>query len=293
MRISSPKRLIVTVLVVLTVIAAWYKPLQDVANAQVDAGFKRALVSFATARALNAVISVIQGTEFSIEPIGVGVTLTPGHILDPINDLIEQFSVVMLVASVSFGVQKALLAIGAHTAISAIVTCVGLIWALLHYLKKEPHWLSRVLVVLLMMRFAVPVITVGSDWVFHNFLEVDYNKNQIALNASVGELDKRAPSLPQEPVTQPSPGEEKGLLERLKDLKDRARAVVTLPSIHLQAIKQTVESIPERVLKVIVVFVMQTIIVPIVLLWALYKAGFAVVHSRQTSQVGVPIAGGN
>ena len=293
MRIGSPKRFIVTVLVVLTALAVWYKPLQDVANAQVDAGFKRALVTFATARALNAVISVIQGTEFSIEPIGVGVTLTPGQILDPINDLIEQFSFVMLVASVAFGVQKALLAIGAHTAISVIVTCVGLIWALLYYLQKEPHWLSRVLVVLLMMRFAVPVITVGSDWVFHNFLEVDYNKNQIALNASVDELGKRSPSLPQAPVIQPSPGEEKGLLERLKDLKDRARAVVTLPSIDLQAIKQTVESIPERILKVIVVFIMQTIIVPIVLLWALYKAGFAVVHSRQTSQVRVPIAGAN
>lgn len=293
MRISSPKRLIVTVLVALIALAAWYRPLQDVADAQVDAGFKRALASFATARALNAVISVIQGTEFSIEPIGVGVTLTPGQILDPINDLIEQFSVVMLVASVAFGVQKVLLAVGTHTAISLTVTCTGLIWAVLYYLKKEPCWLSKFLFVLLMMRFAIPIITVGSDWVFHNFLEADYNKSQIALNVSVGELGKRVPSVPQAQVAQPSLGDEKGLLERLKDLKDRARAVVTLPSIDLKEIKQTVESIPERVLKVIVVFIMQTIIVPIVLLWALYKSGLAVVHSMQTSQIRTRIAGIN
>jgi len=98
----------------LAALVAWYRPLQDVANAQVDAGLKRALISFASARALNAVISVIQGTEFSIQPIGVGVTLTSGQVLDPVNDLIEQFSTLMVVASVAFGVQKVLLAIGAH-----------------------------------------------------------------------------------------------------------------------------------------------------------------------------------
>lgn len=289
MRIISLQRLVVAVLVVLAALAAWYRPLQDVANAQVDAGLKRALVSFASARALNAVISVIQGTEFSVEPIGVGVTLTPGQILDPINDLIEQFSTVMLFASVAFGVQKILLAIGAHTAISAAVTCMALIWAVLYCLQKEPSWLSRVLVVLLMVRFAVPVVTVGSDWVFQHFLAEDYDKSQVALDASSGELSKRAPLIPQAPATPPPPSEEKGLLERLKD---RARAMVTLPSIDLQAIKKSVESIPERVLKLIVVFLMQTIIVPIILLWALYKAAFAAVHLNQAPPPRAPAASG-
>lgn len=37
-----------------------------------------------------------QGTELSIEPMGVGVILTLGELLDPLNDLIEQFSNVLL-----------------------------------------------------------------------------------------------------------------------------------------------------------------------------------------------------
>ena len=289
MRNISQQRLVVAVLVILAVLVAWYRPLQDVANAQVDAGLKRALVSFASARALNAVISVIQGTEFSIEPIGVGVTLTPGQILDPVNDLIEEFSTVMLVASVAFGVQKMLLAIGAHTAISAAVTCIALIWAVLYYLQRAPSWLSRVLVVLLMVRFAIPVATVGSDWVFQHFLAEDYDKSQAALDVSSGELNKRVPVMPQSSPSPPAPSEEKGLIERLKD---RARAIVTLPSIDLPAIKKSVESIPERVLKLIVVFLMQTIIVPIILLWALYKAVFAVVQQSRPPQLRAPAAGG-
>ena len=139
-----------------------------------------------------------------------------------------------------------------------------------------------------MVRFAVPVVTVGSDWVFQRFLAGDYDKSQVALDVSGGELNKRVPVMPQASPSPPAPMEEKGLLERLKDL---ARATVTLPSVDLSAIKKSVELIPERVLRLIVVFLMQTIIVPIILLWALYKAAFAVVQQSHPPQPRAPAAG--
>ena len=67
----------------------------------VGQAFKRALVTFALVRGINAVVSVVQGTEVAIEPAGVGVTLTPGEVLDPLNDLIERFSWIMLLATTS------------------------------------------------------------------------------------------------------------------------------------------------------------------------------------------------
>jgi hypothetical protein len=51
---------------------------------------------YAVLRGLNAVISMAQGTELAIKPMGVGVTLTPGELLDPLNDMIEQVSSVLL-----------------------------------------------------------------------------------------------------------------------------------------------------------------------------------------------------
>ena len=66
----------------------------------------RTLVTFGIARALNGVISVAQGTEVAIEPAGVGVNFAPGEILDPVNDMIERFSWVMLSASASLGLQQ-------------------------------------------------------------------------------------------------------------------------------------------------------------------------------------------
>ena len=47
-----------------------------------DAALKRSLLTFGVARALNGVISVAQGTEIALQPAGVGLTFTPGQILD-------------------------------------------------------------------------------------------------------------------------------------------------------------------------------------------------------------------
>ena len=78
------------------------------ASADYEQLFQRAFVTFALARTINGVISVVQGTEIALQPAGVGVTLTPGEILDPVNDLVERFSWVMMGATISLGVQNVL-----------------------------------------------------------------------------------------------------------------------------------------------------------------------------------------
>lgn len=269
MNIRNLRRFLVVFTATVVVMCAWYPPIQDLANAQVDAGLKRALVSFASARTLNAIISVVQGTEFSMQPMGVGVTLTLGQVLDPLNDLIEQFSNLMLIASVAFGIQKALLLIGAHWAISAAVSGVAVLWAILHLQHKAPTWLSRVLLVLLLIRFAVPVASLGSDRVYQQFLSDDYQQQQDALDMTSREINKQTPTM-----ATPLP-QDRNWWERLKD-----RATEMLPGTNtdFEAIKKSAESIPERVMKLIVIFLLQTMIIPIFLLWALYKVSLGVVR---------------
>ena len=73
---------------------------------------KRALVTFAIARTLNAAISAFQDSEVVISPTGIGATLSVGEILDPLNDLVERFSWVMLISTTSLGIQKIFMEIG-------------------------------------------------------------------------------------------------------------------------------------------------------------------------------------
>ena len=71
--------------VALLVAVSFMKPIDKSSESQVDSAMTRALIGFGIARTLNGVISVAQGTEFAVQPAGVGVNFSPGEILDPIN----------------------------------------------------------------------------------------------------------------------------------------------------------------------------------------------------------------
>ncbi len=84
---------------------SWWGALDEAASLRTHAALQRALVTFALTRTLNGVISVAQGTELAFEPAGVGVVISAGEILDPLNDLVEQFSWLTLLAATSLGIQ--------------------------------------------------------------------------------------------------------------------------------------------------------------------------------------------
>lgn len=66
----------------------------------------RAGVAYATCRAINASVSIIKDSELQLEPAGVGVSLAVGQVLDPIDDMTERLSTVLVTAITSLGVQK-------------------------------------------------------------------------------------------------------------------------------------------------------------------------------------------
>lgn len=256
----SIRRFVLALFMVAAVACSWLAPLDAPAMQQVDAGLKRALISFATARALNAVISVAQGTALSVQPLGVGVTLTPGQLLDPVNDLVEKFSTLMLAASVAFGVQKALIAMGGYWVISLALTAVALGWAGMHFRRQAPPlWLSRVLVVLLMLRFAIPVVTLGSDLLWQKFLASDYAASQSQIDSSQAQTARLGPPVGAAP-------DNPGVLDRMKGwLSDNADV-----KARFEALKLAAEQATEHIIKLIVIFLLQTLVIPLLLLWALY-----------------------
>lgn len=254
------KRMVLALIVAGMVVCSWLAPLEPSANQTVDAGLKRALISFATARALNAVISVAQGTEIAVQPAGVGVIFSPGQALDPVNDLVEQFSNLMLTASIAFGVEKVLISIGAHWLVSALLTLFALVWAVVYLRQKmSPPWLSRLVVVLLMARFALPVVVIGSDLLFQRFMEADYQSSQQGIESVSGQLDKLNP-----PAAGANDGP--GMMDKLKGWVAQQSDVKS----RYASLKQAAEQAIERIIKLMVIFLLQTLVLPVALLWALW-----------------------
>ena len=259
--LNFAQRIALATFLAIMVACSWLAPLDAAADRQVDAGLKRALLTFASARGLNAIISVVQGTEVAIEPAGVGVVLTPGQALDPVNDLVEQFSNLMLVASVSFGVQKVLISIGAHWLVSLLLSMAALVWALFQSRgKPAPAWLSSVLVVLLMTRFAVPVVTIGADGLFRTFMAADYQSSQQLIDTASGNLAKLNP-----PAA--TTDESQGMLEKFKGWWPQSADV----KLRFEQLKQVAEQAVEHIIKLMVIFLLQTLLIPLLLLWVLYR----------------------
>lgn len=262
----SVERFFLVVVLAIALATAWLKPLDVVATGQVDAGLKRALVSFGTARALNAIISVAQGTDIAIEPAGIGVKLAPGQILRPVNDLVGQFAELMLAASVAFGAMKVLISIGSFWGISLLMSAVAIAWFAVRWRGADsPSWLTSAMLVLLMVRFAVPLVTVGSDAVFHKFLSSDYAASQSAIDGNAEQLASLSP-----PSNGASAGS--GVIGRINGWLSQG---VDAVGSRLEKLKHSASQVTEHIVKLIVVFLMQTVVVPLFLFWALYRIGKA------------------
>lgn len=237
----------------------------DVSGSYAESAFKRALVTFAVARTLNGVISAAQGTEIALEPGGVGVNLSVGEVLDPINDLIEQFSTVMLVATSSLGLQNILLKMTSWWGVTAAlvifaVLALASIWSPRLAASKYVAVISRVFLVVLFIRFAVPLLILGTNMISETFLASEQAAATEALNATRNDIEQIDTEM------QAAPDADQSLMDRLGSMIADSMAYVD-PNDRVTRLKESVSNASEHIVNLIVIFVLQTIILPLVFLW--------------------------
>jgi len=257
--------LIVTAAVLLSIVLALLPVADETGRAHVDEAFRRALVGFALARGLNGVISVAQGTEIAVQPAGVGVNFAPGEILDPINDLIERFSWIMMLATSSLGVQKVLLSMSAWQGLALGLGVVGVLLVVSRFVARARRLapvLQRLFLFLLLLRFMMPAIAVANDWVYRTFLERDYVEATGTLERArdrIGDLNEEAASERRENVPE-------GLVDRARNLYRQALDSIDVEA-RLEEYRAASESVSEGTIRLVVVFLMQTLVFPLVFLY--------------------------
>lgn len=247
----------VIVLVALLAVAAWMKPLEAPASETLDATMKKAFVTFATARALNAGISLLQSGQVSVQAVG-GVSFKPGEVLDPLNDLVEQFSNVMLGATVALGVQKILLSVGAYWILPPLVAAVAALWIVFSVFgRTSPRWVMQLFVLLLMVRFAVPVAMLGTQALSDTFLKPEYERSQLALDQMKGKS---------EAAGQTGAAADQGFWDKLKGVVSDAGGMRE----RVAELRDAAGELAERVTMLIVVFLLETMAFPLAILWLFF-----------------------
>ena len=252
-----------TVLAVLAMAGSLSGIVDDTSKQYIDQAFTQALVTFAVARTLNGVISVAQGTAIAVEPAGVGVNLSVGEILDPINDLIEQFSSVMLVATSSIGLQSILLRMtgswGVTLALAVVsVLALGALWVP-KLTSPSQRFAIRLLVIAIVIRLCVPLFVICTTLVSDAFLVEQRTSAIAALDATRIEVEE----FNNDTV---APNQDRSLLEQLG-----SALTSTLESLdfrqRIEALRDRLSNASEYIVNLIVIFVLQTILLPLAFLW--------------------------
>jgi hypothetical protein len=144
--------------------------------------------------------------------------------------------------------------------ISLVLTAAAAGWTWIYLRRQQaPAWLSRILVILLMLRFAIPVVTIGTDLLSQRFLAADYAASQLVIDTSSDQAAKQNAPVPSSAESQGIMDTMKGWLSQTGNLKQR-----------FDDLKGSVEREIEHILKIIVIFLLQTLVIPTLLLWALY-----------------------
>jgi len=66
----------------------------------------KAGVAYGVCRIVNASVSVVKESQIQMEPAGLGVSVAVGQILDPLDDMTERASDILITAIISLGIQK-------------------------------------------------------------------------------------------------------------------------------------------------------------------------------------------
>jgi hypothetical protein len=262
------RKILWTLVALASVAIAWTGIVDETAEVYAEDAFKRALVTFAVARTLNGVISLAQGTELALEPGGVGVNLGVGQVLDPINDLIEQFSSVMLVAASSLGAQNVLLRITSWWGFTAMLAAAGLLAIAVLWWPRPiaNRWVllgTRLLMITLVLRFIVPALIILTNVVANQFLEPGQRSATAALEATTEEIEAfNEETVPIDP--------DASLMDRLGE---RMRNTLQAMDVEgrLDRLRDSASNASENIINLIVLFVLQTIVLPMVFVWLIVE----------------------
>ena len=274
--------------VLLIITVSWLGVL-DIASAEyIDGAVLQAGIAFATARVANAAVTVLRESQVSFGiSVGIGVggttegTFAIGAVLDPIHDLIEQYSLLMKYAIGSLLAQKLLLTITSNMLFKILLTITGFLAAFLAVARKQRHFILAVksFVFVAFLRFALVMVVilngVVDDIYLNKRIERDMQQLQM-VTEEAEELEKAAESFVYHEIEdeiEDENGEKTSWWQSTRDsvggamrgAQDRMKEIN--PAERIRALQENFSNIVDNFLDAMALFALKTLILPLVFLY--------------------------
>ena len=262
------KPILASVALTILVVISWVGILDARSRIETEQALETTLVSYAIARTLNGLISVAQGTEIAFQPAGIGVVLTAGEILDPLNDLVEKFSWVVLLAASSLAMQLLIGEILTTNLLNIVTTAaasasVVLCWRPSIVPTAAREFVFRATALLLTLRFAAVVAGFAMSFISTQYLddrEHDAIEYLSATRAAIEVSDARDGSYR---------SDSGGLLEQLDSFIEAQKESFDIDR-RLGRLQRQIENAINVVIDLIVIYLLKTLLVPLATLAILY-----------------------
>lgn len=248
-------------IVAVVALAGWAPAADARGEAYLEASFARTLKALAATRGLDGAISLLQSSEVSFS-LGPGGSIGIGQVLDPINDLVEQYASLLLTSTTAVGVQRLGLEISRAVGWWLLVPAAAALG--LAALSAGPRrralfqWTRRLFCLALFARLAIPTAACLDAFVASRFLEAGYQQAAAAVATTTEQLE-----------TVQAADAEKPWYERLNP--------VDYVGERAEKLAAAVGSVGESIVNLAIYFTISTIILPLGTLWILAKLGGAVV----------------
>ncbi len=260
--------------------------------------FKEALSVYAAARITNAVVSLAKDTQVEITPLGVGVNLQVGALLDPIDDATERLSTILTVSLITLGLMELSFLIGQAYAFKVISLLLLLTVPAVWFKRAGPlsRWAVLTSLVLLSFRIALPVCGLLNEAIYKNFFKPQIESSLKKFSKVEGyfkelsELQLLEVSL-QENFGQES--ESNGALSffskftsKIKELQSEVDSLISSTQVLLKEKVKTIKELTlylwrfkgeliqaliNLIVAVSTMIIFQAVILPLFVAWSVYK----------------------
>jgi hypothetical protein len=235
-----------------------------------DYSLEKGLAALAFARAIQAGIGVAVEIDFTVNLLGSGIDVPIGKALSHCSDMVDWFNTVMVTACISLGIQKALLALSTTILVSSItslaVFCFGLaMWYPTVLNRSQRNTLTSFVMLCLFFRFAIPVMAFCNHAIYYSVLHEVHTQADQNLSKVAGSIEQTHIGASEE-----SEQKEKSTLSAVTDWM--GSTITSLNPIALfNNVRKAVENLPDYLIKLMTVFLINTLVFPVLFLWILTK----------------------
>lgn len=163
--------------------------LDQKADAYFSETIMKAGVAYSVCRVVNASVSVIKESEVQIEPAGLGVSLAAGQVLDPLDDMTERASDVLVTAIVSLGILKIAYELSVEFALALIaiflITFVAAALFKGNKAKITREIVLKSIIFIAVARLCLPISALVSTYLNDHYFKAEINKakDELAMNS--------------------------------------------------------------------------------------------------------------